>query len=209
VTDYPNVKNAHIVPRTYLANWAIDGKIAVWLLPEGKRLHDQPIENVGTRRRFYERTRPASGEKINDIEWSLGQEEDAATPLLRSFQEQWPLSTDAKGQLAELFAYQLLRGPKWKAEYEENIQRFVEEYDSRPEVSIPAAELERQNEVLLSDSYRLTRMLAMALTTTTVLGSMHWTLVEFPTQSLATSDHPSYCGPAQTVEHRNRSRSVR
>jgi hypothetical protein len=35
--DYPNVKNAHIVPRTYLENWAVDGKIAVWRVPEGGR----------------------------------------------------------------------------------------------------------------------------------------------------------------------------
>jgi hypothetical protein len=93
---YPNVKNAHVVPATYLKNWAVDGKIAVWLLPGGERLHDQPVENVGTRRRFYERTRPASGDRINDVEWSLGQGEAAATPLLRNFDEQWPLQGDAK-----------------------------------------------------------------------------------------------------------------
>src|SRR5262245_30528861 len=29
VANYPNVKNAHIVPRTYLTNWAVNGKIAV------------------------------------------------------------------------------------------------------------------------------------------------------------------------------------
>jgi acyl CoA:acetate/3-ketoacid CoA transferase beta subunit len=37
--EYPNVKNAYIVPATSLANWAVDGNIAVWLLPDGKRLH--------------------------------------------------------------------------------------------------------------------------------------------------------------------------
>jgi hypothetical protein len=121
--EYPNVKNAHIVPRTYLANWAIDGKIAVWLVPENRRLHDQPVENVGTRRRFYERVRPVSGEKINDIEAMLGVGEAKATPLFRSFGERWPLPPEQKVQLAELFGYELLRGPRWKAEYEERTQR--------------------------------------------------------------------------------------
>jgi hypothetical protein len=116
VTKYPNVKNAHVVPQTYLVNWTIDDKIATWLLPEGKRLPDQSVENVGTRRRFYERTRPGSDVRINDIEAMLGEGESRATPLLRSFAEKWPLATVEKIQLAELFGYQLLRGPRWKLE---------------------------------------------------------------------------------------------
>jgi hypothetical protein len=164
-------------------------------MPECSRLDDQPIENVGTRRRFYRRTRPETGTQINDVEWSLGQGEAAATPLLRSFAERWPFSTEEKGQLAELFAYQLLRGPRWKAEYEEGTRRFVAEYDQRPDVDIPPEELEAQTAVFLSDSFRLTRMFTMAKTATSVLGSMRWTLVEFPTPVVATSDHPVVLWP--------------
>src|SRR6188472_2942937 len=102
VTDYPNVKNAHIVPRTYLKNWAVDGKIAVWLVPENRRLDDQPIENVGTRRRFYRRKRP-DGTEIEDIEWTLSEIESTAAPLLGSFNERWPLTRDDKLSLAVLF----------------------------------------------------------------------------------------------------------
>lgn len=192
--DYPNVKNAHIVPRTYLANWAVEGKIAVWLVPEGKRLEDQLVKNVGTRRRFYERERPGSGDKINDIEWSLGTGEAAATPLLRSFDERWPLSTEEKVQLAELFAYQLLRGPRWKAEYEERTRRFIEEYERR-DTQLPQEAIEEQNAILLSDSYRLTMMFSTALTATSVFASMHWTLVEFARPLIATSDHPVVLWP--------------
>jgi hypothetical protein len=195
VTKYPNVKNAHIVPRTYLVNWAIDEKIAVSLMPEGRRLHDQSLDNVGTRRRFYERTRPRSGEKINDVEAMLGEGEAKATPLLRSFADKWPLSTQEKVQLAELFGYQLLRGPRWKAEYEERTQRFVEEYDRTSDTGLPAEKIEEQNALLASDSYRLVSMFTTALTAASVLGSMHWTLVEFATPLLATSDHPVVLWP--------------
>jgi hypothetical protein len=69
--DYPNVKNAHIVPQTDLVNWAVAGKIGVWLVPEGRQLSDQPIRNVGTRRRFYQRERP-DGSDINDTEGATG-----------------------------------------------------------------------------------------------------------------------------------------
>jgi Protein of unknown function (DUF4238) len=191
---YPNVKNAHIVPATYLRNWEIDGKIALWLVQEGKRLADQPVENVGTRRRFYERERLIDGQKINDVEWSVAQGEAAATPLLRSFDERWPLSAGEKTQLAELFAYQLLRGPRSKAEYEEKTRTFLEGYDKRP-TSLPQDVVDDQNAALLSDSYRFIRMLSAALTTTSVFGSMHWTLVELERPLIATSDHPVVLWP--------------
>jgi hypothetical protein len=194
VTKYPNVKNAHIVPETYLRNWTIDGKIAVWLVPEGKRLPDQPSENVGTRRRFYRRTRPGSGEEIDDVEAMLGEGESKATPLLRSFADRWPPSKDEKIQLAELFGYQLLRGTRWKAEYEERTLRFLDEYDRRPS-RLPPEKVEEQNQTLISDSYRLVSMFSTALTTASVLGSMHWTLVEFERPLVATSDHPVVLWP--------------
>jgi hypothetical protein len=195
VTEYPNVKNAHIVPRTYLANWAVEGRVAAWLVPEGKRLPDQPVEKVGTRRRFYERTRPRSGDRINDVEAMLGKGEAAATPLLRSFHEKWPLSIQEKAQLAELFGYQLLRGPRWKAEYEKRAQRFLEGHDRRSDVELPTTAIEAQNAALMSDSYRLIMMFSTALTMASVLGSMHWTLIEFTRPLLATSDHPVVLWP--------------
>jgi hypothetical protein len=115
--------------------------------------------------------------------------------LLRSFAEEWPLSTQEKVQLAELFGYQLLRGPRWKAEYEERTRRFVEEYDRRSTTGLPAEKIEEQNALLASDSYRLVSMFTTALTAASVLGSMHWTLVEFATPLLATSDHPVVLWP--------------
>jgi hypothetical protein len=60
VTDYPNVKNAHIVPRTYLENFASDGKIGVRIDSNSTSLV-LPVEKVGTRRRFYRRERPTDG----------------------------------------------------------------------------------------------------------------------------------------------------
>jgi hypothetical protein len=92
VTDYPNVKNAHIVPRAYLANWAVDGKIA--------------------------RKRP-DGTEIDDIEWTLSEVESNAAPFLGSLDERWLLLGVDKLYLATLFAFQLLRGPRWsRSEYD-------------------------------------------------------------------------------------------
>jgi hypothetical protein len=86
--EYSNVKNAHIVPRTYLEAWAKDGKIGVHLVRE-KRSLILPVENVGTRRRFYRRRRP-DGTPIDDIEWSLGHGEAMATPAFERLKRPGP-----------------------------------------------------------------------------------------------------------------------
>lgn len=189
MTEYPNVKNAHIVPRTYLENWAVDGKIAVWLVPEGERLDDQLVQNVGTRRRFYRRKRP-DGSDIDDIEWTLAEIESNAAPLLRSFEKDWPLSGDDKLKLAVLFAFQLLRGPRWMESYEHRTRRFLEEYDRTTPIDLSEAELEEHNAQILSDTQRLGMMLSTGVTVSMIFASMHWTLVEFRAPLIATSDHP-------------------
>lgn len=190
---YPNVKNAHIVPRTYLEGWSVDGKIGVGLVREGKRLV-LSAENVGTRRRFYQRERP-DGSKINDIEWTLGEIESAATPLLRSFDDVGPLSGDDKLRLAVLFAFQHLRTPRWKEEYERRTRGFVEEYDRENLTALSPPEIEEHNAQLLSDNHRLMQMISTGTTATSVFASMHWTLLDFSRPVLATSDHPVVLWP--------------
>jgi hypothetical protein len=189
MSKYPNVKNSHIVPRTYLANWAVDGKIGTVLVPEQRRLV-LPVDQVGTRRRFYRRKRP-DGTDIDDVEWSLAQGESAATPLLRSFDERWPLSKDEKAQLAELFAYQLLRGTRWKAEYEKGTLRFLERRrDEDLARGLDPDDLDEENAEFLSNSHRLVMMFSTAMTLASALASMHWILIEFARPLVATSDHP-------------------
>jgi hypothetical protein len=191
MTDYPNVKNAHIVPRSYLTKWAVDRKIGFRLVKEQRSLV-QAVENVGTRRRFYRRERP-DGTEIDDVEWSLGEGEKAAAPVLRSFSENWPLPREEKGALAELFALQLIRGPRWKAEYEELTRRFLDDYPDDPDIK--PEQREREETAFLSDTHRLVQMLSTGRTLATALGSMHWTLVEFGAPLVATSDHPVVLWP--------------
>jgi Protein of unknown function (DUF4238) len=193
MSKYPDVKNAHIVPRTYLKNWAIEGAIGVAQVREAKRL-EMPVEKVGTRRRFYRRQRP-DGSNIDDVEATLAEIEDRATPLLRSFDEKWPLVGDDKLTFAVLIAFQHLRTPRWKDEYERRTRGFLDEYDREHPTDLSPEELEEHNIELTGSTHRLIQMLSTATTATGVVASMHWTLIEFQRPLLATSDHPVVLWP--------------
>jgi hypothetical protein len=193
VTKYPNVKNAHIVPRTYLESWTVDGRIGVVQIQENKHL-EMAVENVGTRRRFYRRIRP-DGSEIDDMEWTLGEIESNAAPLLQSFDEAWPFGRDDKLTLAVLFVFQLLRSPRFQEEFIDRTRGFVDEFLRENPSALTEEELEEQYALLTSDTYRLGKMLSHAVTGAAVFASMHWALVEFDRPLIATSDHPLVLWP--------------
>ena len=204
-TKYPNVKNAHIVPRTYLKNWADDDRIGVVVPARGLK-GERRLEKVGTRRRFYRRERPGDGTPIDDIEWSLSQGERVATPLLRSFADRWPLSLKDKATLGELFAFQLLRGTRWKQEYEGGTRAILDGWrrtgkitTPQGETSVKAADVDEAERAFLSNTWRLTSMMDTARKMSTVFSSMHWTLIEFGSAVVATSDHPLVLWPLDVV----------
>lgn len=185
---YPNVKRAHIVPRCHLAQFADGGgKLAVHILGRPKDLL-RSIDKVGTRHRYYRRTRP-DGTPVDDIEWTLAQTEARAAPILREIRERWPLSGEDKASLATLFAFQILRGPRWMEWRTDATRRFFRE--QRQGASDDEADaLDQTERHLLSDTQRLLHMVRLAPRVTTVTGSMYWTLVQFDSPVVAMSDHP-------------------
>jgi len=145
--------------------------------------HVTSIDNVATRNRYYRRTRPHSGEKIDDVEWSLSVLEDKVAPVIRTLAcgGEWPLAREPKAKLAELFAFQLLRGPRWQA-WAERRSREV---------------LEREGLARPLDTERLTLMLRLGHPVATLLGSMQWLLLEFRSPVVATSDQPIVVWPLE------------
>jgi Protein of unknown function (DUF4238) len=205
--QFTEVKNAHIVPRFYLRNFAIDDSVLLGV--DGRLLeHPVSIDNTAVRRRFYRRFRP-DGTPIDDIEWSLSQLEDVIAPMLVDLQARWPPATvEAKGALAEFFAFQFVRGPRWKAWRESMAREAIEEYRRNPEpimrngIWIPASHRE-VNEIevrLLSDTEWLTRMMVIANRLITAFGSMRWHLIEFEKPLLAISDQPVVAWPLAALQ---------
>jgi hypothetical protein len=185
---YPSVYRGHVVPKGYLRGFAVDDKIAVRKGGPNAPVEVKSVEKVGWRRRPYERTRPKTGERISDVEWSLSHIEDKAPAILRRIDELWPLSPEEKSILAELVGYQLVRGPRWMEWHNRYVEKQIAEYQRL--LTMPDEEVEATREHLRSDTYRLIRMLDLGMRLASIVGCMHWSLLEFGSPLLATSDHP-------------------
>lgn len=206
--EFTEVKNAHIVPRGYLKNFAVDEK--VMLNVDGKAL-DGPIsiDNAAIRRRFYRRFRP-DGTPIYDIEWSLSQLEDVVVPMLGAVERRWPLPLEEKHALAEFFAYQFVRGPRWKKWREEMARETIAKHRRNPEpvlhngIWIPQTQqqINEEEDRLLGETEWLTRMMVIANRLITAFGSMRWYLLKFDQPLLAISDHPVVAWPLSTSYRR-------
>src|SRR5690349_14805981 len=115
--QYQEVEDAHIIPKHWLRRFAAKGMIQT-VRPKRRESKKRGVSGVGTRPRFYSRTRP-DGTRIDDIEWSLGQLEDPAAAALRQIEEDWPLEdVYEKATLAQLFGFQIMRGPDYRANYQ-------------------------------------------------------------------------------------------
>jgi hypothetical protein len=191
---YPSVYRAHVVPKGYLRSFAVDGKIAVRKGGPSAAVEIKPLEKAGTRPRFYRRTRPKTGAAIDDIEWSLSHIEDKAPPILRTIDELWPLDAENKAVLAELFGYQLVRGQRWFEWHDRHVQERLAEYQQLLEIQ--HEELESTKRHLTSETYRMAKMLDLGVRLASILGCMHWSLIDFAKPLLATSDHPVDVWPA-------------
>jgi hypothetical protein len=197
---YPSVYRAHVVPKGYLRGFAIDGKIAVHKRGAATRVEVKPVEKVGWRRRAYERTRPKAREKISDVEWSLSHIEDKAPAVLRKIDELWPLNPEQKSILAELVGYQIVRGPRWTEWHNRYVDKQITEYKQL--LDLPDEEFEATRQHLQSDTYRLIKMLDLGMRLASIVGCMHWSLLQFESPLLATSDHPVDVWPRHATSRR-------
>jgi Protein of unknown function (DUF4238) len=207
--EFTEVKSAHIVPRSYLKNFAIDEAIML-------SVDDKPsvgpisIDNTAVRKRYYRRYRP-DGSPIDDVEWSLSQLEGALAPVIGDLQSNWPpASAEEKGALAEFFAYQFVRGPRWKAWRESMARESIDKFRRNPEpvlhngIWIPSThqQINETEDKILSETEWLTRMMVIANRLITAFGSMRWNLIEFDQPLLAISDHPVIAWPLDSEYRR-------
>ncbi len=168
------------------------------------------VKDAGVRSDFYRRERP-SGEVIYDIEWSLAEAENVALPVVRALGESWPPTGDEKSKVAQFFALQYVRGPVYRSWHEGHVGQIAAQLRIEPSRFInpqsslsPEEGIEKYIAGLQSNTYRVTRMLSLVRSVSSLFGSMHWALVAFEKGHLVTSDHPVIVWPASRVSSRPR-----
>lgn len=125
--EYTEVKKAHIVPRFYQKNFAVEDSVML-SVDSTPPIGPVSIDNAAIRRSFYRRFRP-DGTPIYDVEWSLSELESFIAPLLPHVREGWPLPCiEVKAALAEFFAFQFVRGPRWKKWREDLAQEAADNF---------------------------------------------------------------------------------
>jgi hypothetical protein len=197
---YAPVKRPHVVPRSYLSNFAVEGVVTMWLVREpGART--VPVSKAGVLKGFYRRERP-DGTPIYDVEWSLAQIERVAPPIMRGISDRWPLTLEEKAILAEFIGVQMLRGSRWRNWHSAFTNDYIGdvalsgEFDGmQPEGMTVDQGVAEARRLLTSNTAALVKMIELSRKFSQVLASMHWTLLEFARPLLVTSDHPVVTWP--------------
>ncbi|HYQ79198.1 MAG TPA: DUF4238 domain-containing protein [Solirubrobacterales bacterium] len=198
---YEEVEWAHIVPAGYLRNFAAGEMIVKHELQSG-RARERPVKKVGTRRRAYSRTRPATGERIDDVEWALRHLENKVQ-VVRFAEKRFPFSELDRSVIAQFAGAQHVRVPKWKRRHEALVNELKEEVEIRGvERLSPIANevlkgrLVEEVEAQGSDTARLVDMQRWLYAESAFFFAMHWTLIRFHRPALITCDHPVVLWPA-------------
>jgi hypothetical protein len=205
--SYANVKQGHIVPKTYQLNFAVDEHVAVHVpgRHDCVRLH---VQNAGTRSRFYRRTRP-DGTPIDDVEASLDVLEGVAGPVLKEVAGGAPLSVERKGVLTQFLGMQMLRGPAFFTKQRLDTERFIGQSLTKEHLK-PALvaqtggdmELARQKviEMFQHATQTTLSMLTLSLKVSAVVGSMRWQLLRFAEPVVAYSDQSVVLWPLSVTQ---------
>lgn len=187
-----NVRS-HIVPKLWLRPWAVEGHVD--LLPAGRT---SPLKRTGLKRAVAELNYYPAAYRER-IEGFLNEIESPAATAMRSIGDTWPLPFQEKFTVAHLVALQLVRGPNvrdWhelKIDEERNplLQRLNERFPHHRPSPVLERQVDQAIESLKADAtVRDQFVLDVKDKIAGALASMHWTLVEFGSPRLATSDDP-------------------
>lgn len=120
-----------------------------------------------------------------------------------------PLDIEGKQALAEFFAFQFVRGPRWKAWRESQTRETADRQRHNPEpvlrngiwIPMTQRQINEEEDRALGETAWLTDMMVIANRLITAFGSMKWDLIEFSEPLLVISDHPVAAWPLDS-DHR-------
>jgi hypothetical protein len=177
-------RHNHIVSRSQVRLFANDEDVVECHLSDG-RTKLLGARHVAVRKNFYTASLP-DGSTSTAFEQSMGVVERGAISILREIDANWPPSLKERHRLSEYLALQAIRSPAYRYSFEtlrgENVPGYAASLSAEKR-----ADFEAQ---VLSDQFRLETMATQIAKMGTLLGSMHWSLIRFPTPRVLGSDHP-------------------
>ncbi len=200
--SFQPVKKAHIVPRFYQLNFAVNDQVEVWM-KKRQRFERRNVDTAGTRSKYYRRVRP-DGSQIDDIEATLSVlEGEARGPLLELIEGE-ELTTSRKATIAQLLGMQLARGPHF---YEDRTELWTNAIrDLGVDDFTPAARRQFGYDIeaikrgvterATHSTPATTSMLRVGSRLGSMLANMRWQLITAPEPWFAYSDHPVVLWPA-------------
>lgn len=186
-------KKIHVVTRAYLQSWTHEGL----LRPVSLRYGPQKLKTtaaVAWEREWWGSGDPALNEACED---ACSQLENLLPDALAAIEADWPLRTPTRSVLAELMSLHVLRTRAFQRWFYPVRDASLAEYRDRfaDEHTFECWKLHMQ-----SDQQRAERLLSAMNKLSTVLGSMHWSLLRFDEPLLITSDQPVCAVPLPAAD---------
>ncbi len=185
ITDY---KRNHIATAGYLRQWAgPNGQLAAITPPVIQSEPKRP-ENVGLRFYFW----GSDSQLRREAEERISKFETVAVTALRRLPGGWPLAPDSEARLAlaRFIALHLWRSPAGTEKFTRVQRGVLSRGQSGHQATMSEEQLTQFFGLVSSDGFRVDTILGNLPKAMSVIGSMHWSLVEFPELLLATSDQP-------------------
>jgi hypothetical protein len=182
--------NNHIATKSYLKGWAnpaARNRVARVMLDDPlSRSELKHPRRVGARENFF----GADPEVRRQAEERFNKFESKGIEALRQLEHSWPPEGDYRSDIACLVGIHMVRNPAFITRAtllsEAEIERKMTAYRQTM--------TEEQIEIMLANfrtiAFKINYMLSLVLKQASLLAAMHWTVVEFPEQLLATSDQP-------------------
>jgi hypothetical protein len=181
-------RKIHIASQCYARNFATGEQVMV----HDKRTGQTALRNVEKVARRYRWWGP-DGTLSTAAEETLGPCESAAALVLGRLVECWPLDRADRATLAQFLAIHTVRGPAWREDFVRISMAAIRDELGRQRWE---PELERDAvQEFMGDRMRVEALLKQIPRMASLFASMHWSLVVFDSEWIATCDQPVVCVP--------------
>ena len=176
-------KKIHVVTKAYLANWAVDGLVRPVSVRYGRQKLRTP-SGLAWQSEWWGANDPGLNKACEE---SCGKLETLLPDALASVEAEWPPDAATRAVLAQFMALHVVRTPAFVDRFQPLRDTSIAEYRNK----FPSPEAyETWRRAMQSDRERANKLLSLINKLSTIIVSMHWTLLRFDEPLLITGDQP-------------------